>query len=118
MFVKSKQQIIKEPLQLKAQKQSSSLMQSLMSSHPAGKKEVGNEHTQCYYHLVNIYIYKYIYKYIYIYIYILYTGTPELGGQEGRSPPLPFARRGKGGRSALWVLKYTWQILRKLFHMV
>lgn len=57
MFVKSKQQIIKEPLQLKAQKQSSSLMQSLMSSHPAGKKEVGNEHTQCYYHLVNIYIY-------------------------------------------------------------
>ena len=45
-------------------------------------------------------------------------GTPELGGQEGRSPPLPFARRGKGGRSALWVLKYTWQILRKLFHMV
>ena len=23
-----------------------------------------------------------------------------------------------GGRSALWVLKYTWQIVCKLFHMV
>ena len=39
------------------------------------------------------------------------------GGRRG-GRPLPFARRGKGDRSALWVLKYTWQILRKLFHMV
>ena len=28
------------------------------------------------------------------------------GGQEGQLPLLPFARRGKGGRSALWVVKY------------
>ena len=31
----------------------------------------------------------------------LYPGTPELGGQEGPLPPLPFAGRGKGGKSAL-----------------
>ena len=29
------------------------------------------------------------------------TGTPELGGQEGQLPPLPFAGRGKGGKGAL-----------------
>ena len=29
------------------------------------------------------------------------AGTPELGGQEGQLPPLPFAGRGKGGKSAL-----------------
>ena len=29
------------------------------------------------------------------------SGTPELGGQEGQLPPLPFAERGKGGKSAL-----------------
>ena len=36
---------------------------------------------------------------------VRYPGTPELGrvggGQEGQLPLLPFARRGKGGRSAL-----------------
>ena len=31
----------------------------------------------------------------------LLSGTPELGGQEGQLPPLPFAGRGKGGKSAL-----------------
>jgi hypothetical protein len=31
-----------------------------------------------------------------------YPGTPELGGgQEGQPPPLPFTRRGKGGKGAL-----------------
>jgi hypothetical protein len=37
------------------------------------------------------------------------TGKPELGGgggQEGQLPLLPFSRRGKGGRSALWFIKY------------
>ena len=30
------------------------------------------------------------------------SGTPELGGgAEGAAAPLPFARRGKGGKSAL-----------------
>jgi hypothetical protein len=29
------------------------------------------------------------------------AGMPELGGQEGQLPLLPFARRGKGGRSSL-----------------
>ena len=29
------------------------------------------------------------------------TGTPELGDQEGQLPPLPFAGRGKEGKSAL-----------------
>ena len=35
--------------------------------------------------------------------YAIDAGTPELGGggQEGQLPLLPFARRGKGGRSAL-----------------
>ena len=51
---------------------------------------------------------------------VRYPGTPELGRvgggdgggwggggkQEGQLPLLPFARRGKGGRSALWVIKY------------
>ena len=31
-----------------------------------------------------------------------YPGTPELGGgQEGQLPPLPFTRRGKGGKGDL-----------------
>ena len=34
-------------------------------------------------------------------ILCLLPGTPELGGQEGQLPPLPFAGRGKGGKSAL-----------------
>ena len=33
--------------------------------------------------------------------FLLNPGTPELGGQEGQLPPLPFAGRGKGGKSAL-----------------
>jgi hypothetical protein len=28
-------------------------------------------------------------------------GMPELGRQEGQPPPLPFTRRGKGGKGAL-----------------
>jgi hypothetical protein len=36
----------------------------------------------------------------------LQSWTLGLGGQEGELPLLPFARRGKGGRSALWVVKY------------
>ena len=28
----------------------------------------------------------------------LLSGTPELGGQEGQPPPLPFTRRGKGAK--------------------
>jgi hypothetical protein len=31
----------------------------------------------------------------------LQSGTPELGGQEGQPPSLPFTRRGKEGKGAL-----------------
>jgi hypothetical protein len=35
-----------------------------------------------------------------------YQGRRNWGGQEGQLPLLLFARRGKGSRSALWVIKY------------
>ena len=31
----------------------------------------------------------------------VYPGMPELGGQEGQPPLLPFTKRGRGGKGAL-----------------
>jgi hypothetical protein len=38
-----------------------------------------------------------------------YQGTPELGGQEGQPPLLPFTRRGKGEKVPFQFKGLPWQ---------